>query len=248
MIKYYIILVLAVFGILFSVRVSEKNIYHPPRLLPPKILNQFTLGFRELIADVLWLRLIQDFEYCKPQSAALRENEEDLSEKEKINDDPDSLKGPKCERGWVYSMADMITDLSPRFRIVYSSAATIMSVLVDDREGSRLLFEKALRQFPKDWNLAYRAGYHYMAEVKNLSRAAELFLVAERNGAPPWVAALAARLYSKEGQAKIAYSVIKEWFEEHPEMKESPRYKMLMKSLKKDFEELRKKGVEVPEE
>jgi tetratricopeptide (TPR) repeat protein len=149
--------------------------------LNPEILPHLVLGFRHLAADMLWLRLIQDIDYKSPG---------------------------RQEKGWVFQMLDGITRLDPRFRMAYGAGATVLSVLIQDVEGARILFERAAENFPSDWSLLYRGGYHYLYEVRDCKKAAEFFNAAVFSGAPKWVASLASRLYQRAGQYEIARSIL----------------------------------------
>ena len=51
----------------------------------------------------------------------------------------------RCNEGWVYHMLDRITDFSPKFLYAYVHGGLLLSVLVDDREGARQIFEKGLK-------------------------------------------------------------------------------------------------------
>ncbi len=221
-------------------------------LVPPKSIVHMHLGYREALADTLWIRVIQDLDQCeqdrsgelraqlKPQNANVEkvelENSKvkmDVGETEpkeaqkkettaKILEDgvEKVLKAEqsvsKCNLGWVYHMLDRVTDLSPKFKLAYIMGGTFLSVVVDDREGARLLFDKGVKQFPNDWSLAYRAAYHYLYEIRNAGRAAQLLEKAGRNGAPVWVFSLAARLYEKSGRAELGITVLEDMIRRNP--------------------------------
>lgn len=196
-----------------------------PLFAPPETIKHFTFGYGETMADSLWIRVIQDLDYCEraPDLNESRKAEElewgrlSPEEQHRRNLPPalsgasiDKSKPSMCDRGWVYNYINAITELAPRFRMPYSAGATVMSILVDDREGARLIYEKGLQQFPDDWTMAYRAAYHYLYEVDDPRRAAELLVAAGKKGAPPWVNLLASRLYTVSGRAHLAKSVLEE--------------------------------------
>lgn len=164
-------------------------------LIPPQRLSLMTFGYNENAADSLWLRLIQDIDHCESK------NSKGICE---------------ADRGWVFHMLDTITHLTPKFRAPYSFGATVLSVLVGDREGAREIFDRALENFPNDWILQYRAAYHSLEEMKNPERAAELLRSAGKNGAPKWVFSLASRLYTNEGKAALATSVLQDLLAQDP--------------------------------
>lgn len=192
----------------------------PPRrhmaaeFAPVKGSEQFVFGYRMMFADTLWLRAIQNLDQCRftddseqiPLSAPI-----DFQASDRMGQLLGSERKPaKCHLGWVYQMIDRVTDADPRFYVPYVAGATNLSVIVGDREGAKRIFDKGLSQFPRDWNLAYRAAYHYLYEIGDIERAAELLNKSGQLGAPWWVFSLAARLYTKRGQAELAKGVLEE--------------------------------------
>lgn len=128
--------------------------------ISPEHLSHFVLGYKLVAADMLWIRLLQEIDY---------------------------RDGDVVNKGWVFHMLDGITTLDPRYRIPFSVGGTILSVLVQDVEGARLLYERAVENFPNHWPMIYRAAYHSLYEVGDCKRAAELLNMAGYAGAPPWL-------------------------------------------------------------
>lgn len=164
-----------------------------PKMLiaPPPMIEHLTFGYSEIAADAMWIRAVQDFDYCDSQ----------VSENICRNN------------SWLYQMLDAITNLSPHFRIPYAAGALALTVIISDIEGATKIFDKGVKAFPNDWPILYRAAYHYMYEVKDNKRAAGLLIQAGKNGAPPWVFTLAGRLYSDAGSLELAESVLQEMIE-----------------------------------
>lgn len=162
-----------------------------PLLTPPKLIGSFALGYNEVVADAMWLRTIQDFDYCER-----RQNNEI---------DPNAFR---CERGWVFTMIDAITELAPNFLQPYESGALMLTVVVNDIEGASVIFDKGVSRFPNYWPILYSASYQAMVEEKNLSKAASLLDRAAQHGAPAWTRSLASRLHQKEGQLDLAKAVL----------------------------------------
>lgn len=175
-----------------------------PTLLPPKELKFFTLGYTETVADVLWLRTIQDFDYCENRPAGIY--------------DPRKFK---CDRGWVYHMIETITELAPLFRTPYMTGALLLSVINNDISGASAIYDKAVIRFPHDWQVLYNAAYQALAEEKDESKAARLLQAAGREGAPPWTLSLAARLHQKSGQLEFAKSVLSDALENAQDEKQA---------------------------
>lgn len=165
---------------------------------PPPHVERFVFGYRETLADLFWVRVIQDFDICENAKNGRAGGTEE--------------RGPTstCKLGWVYRMLDAVTTLAPKWKLPYSTGGTLLSIMVDDREGAALILEKGMKEFPKDYNLHYTAAYHYIYELKNPKRAAETLLVAAENGGPSWFYSLAGKLYTEAGQAFLAKQVLED--------------------------------------
>ena len=163
-------------------------------IAPPPHLEYFSFGFQPVLADNLWIRAIQDFDYCE----------------EKVNQS-------HCRNSsWLYQMLDTITTLSPDYQTAYADGGVDLSVIVSDAEGASKIYEKGLRVFPNDFNLLYRAGLHSYYEEKNNKKAAELYLRAARAQglAGTWLYSLSARLFTDAGQKEVALKLYKQMKEE----------------------------------
>jgi tetratricopeptide (TPR) repeat protein len=159
---------------------------------PPPHIERFAFGYQEVIADTLWIRALQDFDYCDSKIA---EN--------------------VCRNNsWLFQMLDSITNLSPNFRIPYAAGALALTVIITDIDGATKIFDKGVKAFPNDWPLLYRAAYHYLYEVNDKKRAAELLIAAGKNGAPSWVFSLAGRLYSDAGKVDLAKALLEQMIQE----------------------------------
>ncbi len=178
------------FLVLYSQIYAGKGLLERPRdlLSPPLGVEHFTFGHSDVMADVFWIRSIQDFDYCDQQIA----------------------KNLCIGKGWLFRMLDTVTTLSPKFRMPYATGAVALSVLVSDIEGAARIFDKGVINFPNDWPILYRAAYHYLYEVKDKKKAAELFNRAGRNGAPAWVFSLAGGLYNEIDERVAAEAILQE--------------------------------------
>lgn len=153
-------------------------------LPPPSGMEHYTFGFDETMSDLLWLRFIQDAYVC--------------------------AENDQCSEKWGYQMLNQASILAPRFRSLYTFGASNVSVILDDDDGAKVLYDRGLLYFPNDWEVNYRAGYHYLVELDEPARAAELFNVASQNGAPFWTRSLSARLYDRIGQLEVSERLLKE--------------------------------------
>ena len=168
--------------------------YMQPALVPSKYLRYMTLGYSDIYAQILWIRVLQNMDYCSTKS----EKDKDRHNK-------------PCLNSWVFHMFDNITELLDRIPQVYSMGGTTLSVLVNDAAGAKVIYDKGIKKHPTYWPLAFKAGYHYMAELKNEKQAAKYLIQAADNGAPKWVYNLAARLLTPEGQAILKLSALTDY-------------------------------------
>lgn len=203
-----------------STRLEEQKRFIPP----PPIFRHFHFGYSETLADVFWIRVVQDLSVCEKA----------------IDSIAGSNAGVACDKGWVFQMLDLITDLAPRFRMPYYYGATNLSVLVNDAQGAKIIFDKGVRQMPNSWDVAYRAAYHYMLELKDREGAAKLLIQAGKNGAPEWVFSLAARLYTEEGKAFLAKSVLEDLLKSDPDGPGSKRLRDRLAEANAALEEARR--------
>ncbi|RYZ83092.1 MAG: hypothetical protein EOP04_20665 [Proteobacteria bacterium] len=156
------------------------------------------------------MRAIQDFDFC----------------------DQETAKNVCIGNTWLYRMLNTITDLSPKFRMPYATGAVALSVMVSDIEGAKKIFDKGTTEYPNDWPILYRAAYHYLYEVRDKKIAADLFMRAGRNGAPPWVFSLAGGLYNESNERVAAEAVLSE-------MIKTEKDPLLIKRLTEKLENIR---------
>lgn len=178
---------------------------------PPPLLERFTFGFNETVADSLWIRVVQDLDYCE-QTVALN----------------------TCKNNsWLYQMIDTITNLSPKFRAPYAVGGLALTVLITDVDGATKIFDKSVKAFPEDWPILFRAAYHYLYEVKNNRHAAYLLLQAADHGAPTWTRTLAGRLYVDSGDLELAQQLLED-------MRKTNQDKVLIERLERKIKDMSK--------
>lgn len=175
---------------------------------PSKNIKDFTFGYDSAMASGFWVRMVQDFHVCDQtkERSAYPGFREDVDPVEDVL--TRELPKSTCERGWVYQMLDVISDLDPSFRSVFLDGGTMLSVMVDDRDGASAIFKKGVELYPNDWEILYRSAYHELFEMQNASLAEKLMYRAAENGAPAWTYSLAAKLSSRSGQAAMALSIL----------------------------------------
>ncbi len=150
-------------------------------IAPPPKLEFFHFGYSETIADSLWLRAIQDLDFCEAQ-----------------------VKKNECiGKGWLFQILDAATTLSPLFKTPYEAGALALTIVISDYKGASRIFDKAVLAFPSDWKILYRASYHALYEEKDKQKAARLSVRAAQSGGPVWLYSLATRLYTEAGEKEL---------------------------------------------
>jgi hypothetical protein len=217
---------------------SQKTELPLALIVPPADLPHLVMGYNEVASDSLWIRVIQDFDRCEQPELDPDLKVQKLKESQELLASPGVPIRSRCGKGWVYHMLDSITELTPEFRLPYSLGGAALSVLVDDRAGATAILEKGVNRFPNDWVIQYRAAYHQLFEEKNQLRASELLVRAGKNGGPPWLFFLAARLATSQGKAMLAKSIIEEQIEaattEEKKVELQKRLDFINETLKKN--------------
>jgi hypothetical protein len=113
-------------------------------------------------------------------------------------------------------------DLDPRFHRLYLRGAAMLvyngqAFTVDTLTEANHLLERGERAFPDDWELPFQRGFNLLFELPKLTGEDDprvpdwrqrgvdaLRQAATLDGAPPWLANLAARLLTKEGGEELA--------------------------------------------
>ena len=194
-------------------------IYQPnqSKLPPLKAIKNFTFGFAISIADGLWLRYLQASDYC-----------------DQVIDRTASGSSICKPQSWLYQNLNLATDLDPVFDpMMYRMGALSLTVIINDFEGASLLFDKGVKNHPKDWTLLYSAAYQAYFEEKNLKKAADLYARAAENGAPDWVGVMAGRLAAEGGDFEYAKKVLQTMIDTHQDEKLINRLQEKIDSLEK---------------
>ena len=183
---------------LIGITFSHKTPFQPPNrplyFAPSSVIKHFSFGFSDLYADLLWVRLIQDIDFCELEKGHPIYNKEVISF--------------QCEKGWSYKVADAITELSPRFLKPYEVSPLILSIVMGDKEGAQSLFDKGVKRFPSNWRIHFYSGYHELFEMKNKRKAYDQLLIAAQNGGPQWLHSLVSKGYSELNEWFLARKVL----------------------------------------
>ena len=145
-------------------------------------LRVLSLGFDRLVADLFWLRTVYY-----------------------VGDEHSHAAGYPA----VNRLADLVTDIDPEFRTVYVVMSGAIGGLKGDPDGAIALLEKGIQHIDY-WRLHFLLGFNYFIERLDYGRAAEqIRLAATKEGGPPYLPLLSARLYAQAGDPETALAFIK---------------------------------------
>lgn len=234
--KHALEIILLMIGILiigFTLPPARTQLAVDLRMVPPpKYIERFAFGYQETIADLLWIRLLQDIDICETAKNGVAHP----------GDGTNEGGAPKCRFGWVYQMVDAITTLTPHWKLPFRTGALMLSIVVDDIDGATKIFEKGIALYPYDYSLNYNGAYHYIWEVKNPKRASELLIAAAKSGGPAWLYSLAGKLISEEGKIDLAIQVLEDGLKETRNDRSSARIETRLKELREKRSKLKKEA------
>ena len=147
-------------------------------------LEVVSLGYRNVLANVLWFNTISYF--------------------------GKHFRGDRDYR-WLSHMCEIVTDLDPGAEHVYRFGATMLSWEAKNVEGSNRLLDKAIAHSPNNWLYYYLRGFNFMFFLKDTERARNDFVrAAELPGVHHAVVTLAAKKLSELNSPSVAVEFLEE--------------------------------------
>ena len=147
-------------------------------LPPPAALRAASLGYRGMMADLVWLLTIQ---YLGGHLTTDR-------------------RVPELRR-----LVDTVVELDPHFIEAYTLGALFLGYTADDLAGAIALLERGVPHNPARWELPHDLARAYYLDLKDYPKALHWFQVTDRMpGRPPYVPRLIARLHAATGQLETA--------------------------------------------
>jgi tetratricopeptide (TPR) repeat protein len=151
-------------------------------------LRVAVLGYRQLVADLIWLKVVQHIGTIK--------------------ETPEGYK-------WTYHAVDVLTDLDPKFVYAYQAAGTVFGVWGERVPESIAILTKGMRFNPDAWELPFYVGYDYYYELRDLKGAAKYFRMAsELPGSPAYLPRLAARMTVEVGDPDAALEFLRKLYQQ----------------------------------
>ena len=151
-------------------------------------LRVAVLGYRQMAADLIWLKAVQHFGERKQTTEGYL---------------------------WAYHAVDVLTDVDPKFAFAYQAAGIVLGVWANLPRESIALLTKGMRHNPEVWQLPFYVGYDYFYEVHDPVQAAKYLRIAsELPGAPAYLPKLAARMTVEAGDPDAALEFLQRLYQQ----------------------------------
>jgi len=183
----YILLFLALSYINISLNtphLSSPTSQSPSYQLTPKVKASLTLGYNNLVATMLWFKLINDFDYNAQSNSPL-------------------------DYAYLASQLNTIVEINPNANHAYYMAATLLPWATNSTQYSAQLLDKAIQLQPNEWQWAYYRGFNsYWFDHNYQLSAHYLDLASTKPNAPKIVKNLALRMHAQAGTIDTALTFL----------------------------------------
>ncbi|MFN2599400.1 MAG: tetratricopeptide repeat protein [Pyrinomonadaceae bacterium] len=155
----------------------------------PRVARRMSLSFNGLVADWYWLRTLQ----YVGRKAAAHEGAIPIDDLSSLN-----LKT-------LAPLLDEATTLDPQFMAAYEYGAVVLPAV--DKDAAIKLVDKGIEANPRAWRLRSYLGYIYWQQGR-YQEASEAYAAGSKvEGAPRWLAVLAAQMSAKGGSRDTARAI-----------------------------------------
>jgi len=143
-----------------------------------KFMEQVSLGYKQITADVIWFQATQYY-------GGYRKGDHDLA--------------------YFEGLIDLVTDLDPHFIFPYRFGALVLSQDMEALERGIRVLRKGMHHNPTNWELPFEIGFLYFVDAGDADMAARYFDLASRMpGAPDLAKRFAAFVYSRAGHRELS--------------------------------------------
>jgi tetratricopeptide (TPR) repeat protein len=171
------------------------NLYLPSG----QFVEQASLGYRQLVADLTWFSAVQYY-------GGYRKEYHDLS--------------------YFEGLIGIVTDLDPHFEFPYVFGAVVLSQDMRSLDAAIALLKKGMANNPTSWRLPFEVGFLYYIDARDPDMAARYFDLASRlPGGGDKARRFAAFVYSRAGHTETSIRMWQELMEttDEPYMREMAR-------------------------
>lgn len=150
------------------------NLYLPSG----KFIEQTSLGYKELAADMVWFQAVQYY-------GGYALSQHDLE--------------------YFNGLIDIVTDLDPHFSFPYIFGSVVMSQDMNNFERGVGILKKGMQQNPDDWEYPFEIGFLYYVGARDSDHASRYFELASRlPGSGDIPRRFAAFVHSKAGHEETS--------------------------------------------
>jgi len=171
-----------------NIKNNQQRIEELTTLPKGEYLKPFLLGYQQLAADLIWLRVIQ------------------------VNGDK-----IVSEKGydWIYHALDVVTTLDPKFAYAYQFGGVNLGAVGKKFEKSNALLMKGLRETPDVWQIPFYLGFNYFFYLNDFQTAADYMAKASLlPGHPAYLPQLTSRLYAQAGRKEAAVQFLEQMIQQ----------------------------------
>ncbi len=169
-------------------RGGTRQLPDEPLYLPsPTFLRYASLGYRSMVADLMWIRATQEF------------GKEIMSKK-------------KWERKhkFLFPLLDLTVSLDPQYVHAYRFGGLLLH-MVKQHDNAIALYEKGYAANPDRWEMPHDLGRLYFLDLKDHEKALYWWKITDTlPGRPGYIARFLPRLYLQTGQREVAIEL---WLE-----------------------------------
>lgn len=158
----------------------------------PKVLKRLSLGYNGLLADIYWTRAVQYFGWRHAKHAS--------------------------QYNLLAPLLEITTTLDPKLLVAYQFGANFLAPAPPNGAGMSKqaidLINFGISHNPDDWHLYYQLGFIYYMELKDYSKAAEVFDRGSKvPNAHPFLKVLAAQMAQHAGDTQMARALWRTTYE-----------------------------------
>lgn len=165
----------------------EDNLYLPTG----KFITTISLGYRQLVADMVWFQAVQYF-------GGYAKDEHDLR--------------------YFAGLIDIVSDLDPHFIFPYTFAGVVLSQEMSAPDEAVAVLKKGMAHNPTNWELPFEIGFLSYVDRRQHETAARYFELASRlPGGGDRARRFAAFVYSRAGHEENSLRMWEQLYEESEE-------------------------------
>ena len=143
---------------------------------------EFTFGFRNTMADIVWLQAVQ-------VAGSMKMTHEDYSR--------------------LYSLLDIAVNFDPRFDVPYLLGGVILGESPDHGAEALRILDRGGAQFPDDWRYPFYKGYTLYFTIGDSVTAGEEMVRASRiPGSSAYLPSLASRMLTEGNEPETAIRLL----------------------------------------